>query len=196
MSNNQPTSNVVTEKALPGDIAMWVFILMELTVFAIFFMVFSVSQALNPEIFHLGKDTLHQSAGVICTLSLITASYFVAVATHKFESGDHQALGNFLFVAIAVSLIYVVAKFWEYSQLYSAGFDLSSNSFYTYYFFITFFHLMHVVLGMIILSFMALKAKKGGYKHDDPAGLEAGACYWHMVDLVWIILFPLIYVIR
>ena len=60
----------------------------------------------------------------------------------------------------------------------------------------TFFHFMHVIVGMIILAAVLVKARKGGYSATEYAGVETGASYWHMVDLVWIVLFPLVYVIR
>ena len=73
---------------------------------------------------------------------------------------------------------------------------LSTNTFYMFYLSLTFFHFMHVILGMVILAAVALKARAGGYSVADHTGVETGASYWHMVDLVWLILFPLIYVMR
>lgn len=182
-------------ESLPGDIAMWLFILMELTVFAVFFIGFAVTQGLKPEMFTMGKTTLHPIAGLFCTLALITSSYFVALAVAKLKQGAQHQSSKLLGAALFMASLYLVTKFWEYFQLGSAGYGLSSNTFYTLYFFTTFFHLMHVVLGMIILGYMALRARNEAYT-DEHDGFEAGACYWHMVDLVWIILFPLFYVIH
>ncbi|MCX8016878.1 MAG: cytochrome c oxidase subunit 3 [Rhodocyclaceae bacterium] len=74
--------------------------------------------------------------------------------------------------------------------------NLDTNLFYTFYLALTAFHAMHVVLGMAILFFVWKKARAGGYSAQDHRGVETGASYWHMVDLVWIILFPLVYVMR
>jgi nitric oxide reductase NorE protein len=65
-----------------------------------------------------------------------------------------------------------------------------------FYLSLTFFHFMHVILGMVILAAVAVKAGRGGYSREDHVGVETGASYWHMVDLVWLILFPLVYVMR
>jgi nitric oxide reductase NorE protein len=65
-----------------------------------------------------------------------------------------------------------------------------------FYLSLTFFHFMHVIMGMVILGAVALKARRGGYSAAQHTGVETGASYWHMVDLVWLILFPLVYVMR
>ena len=74
--------------------------------------------------------------------------------------------------------------------------SLSTNTFYMFYLSLTVFHFMHVILGMVILVAVALKAGRGGYSAREYTGVETGASYWHMVDLVWLILFPLVYVMR
>lgn len=186
--------NKPKEKVLPGDLAMWFFILAELTVFAILFIAFAVTGKLQPQMFSDGKATLHPIAGVINTLALITASYFVALAVSALHHGRQQKAAKLVLWSMLVACIYVVTKLWEYHALGEAGFGISTNTFYMLYFFITFFHFMHVLLGMIILAFVALKANKNGYQ-DNTNGFVSGAVYWHMVDLVWIILFPLVYII-
>ena len=92
--------------------------------------------------------------------------------------------------------IFLVIKVFEFHAKYSAGINLSTNTFYMFYLSMTFFHFMHVIMGMVILIAIMLKAGRGGYSAQEHTGVETGASYWHMVDLVWIILFPLVYVIR
>jgi nitric oxide reductase NorE protein len=72
----------------------------------------------------------------------------------------------------------------------------TSNNFYMFYLSLTFFHFMHVLMGMVILVVIIMKARRGGYSAQDYIGVETGASFWHMVDFLWIILFPLIYIIR
>ena len=180
---------------LPGDLAMWFFILAELTVFAILFIGFAVSEQLNPEIFTQGKAKLHQTSGLINTLTLITSSYFVALALTKMHQGKGMQATKLLIIAKLVACIYIGVKIWEYLSLFEQGIGIETNTFFTLYFMITFFHLMHVLLGMVILVFVAIKAAKNEYNASNISGFESGASYWHMVDMLWIILFPLIYVI-
>ena len=186
---------LVQDKHLPGDLAMWFFILAELTVFAILFIGFAVSEQLYTEMFLQGKAKLHRISGLINTLTLITSSYFVALALTKMHQGDGKQAAKLLFVAKLVACIYIAVKVWEYLSLFEQDIGIETNTFFTLYFMITFFHLMHVLLGMVILFFVSLKAAKNGYNSDNISGFESGASYWHMVDLLWIILFPLIYVI-
>jgi len=189
------TSNGLIEKKLPGDLAMWFFILAELTVFAIFFIGFAVTEQLNPEMFREGKNQLHPTAGLLNTIALITSSFFVALSLHAMHANKGKKAAILIGIAQVVAVIYIVIKLWEYSSLFELGLDIETNSFFTLYFMITFFHLMHVLLGMVILTYIAIRASKNEYNVDNISGFEAGASYWHMVDMLWIILFPLIYVI-
>jgi nitric oxide reductase NorE protein len=190
-----PSQSISAEnKRLPGDLAMWFFILAELTVFAIFFIGFAVAEQYNREMFTLGKEKLHPSAGLINTLALITSSLFVALSVNAIHQNRQVKAKNLLIIAQLLAVVYLVVKAWEYQSLFSMGIDIETNTFFTLYFLITAFHFMHVLLGMVILTFMAVKAHKKEYS-DNISGFESGACYWHMVDLLWIILFPLIYVI-
>ena len=182
-------------KRLPGDIAMWFFILAELLVFAIFFFGFAVAEQMNTEMFIAGKQQLHQEAGLANTIALITSSFVVAISLPMMHKGQSKKAAYTLFAAQLVAVIYLIVKLWEYQALFNAGIDIETNTFFTLYFLITFFHFMHVLLGMVILTFIAIKAAKGEYQPENMSGFESGACYWHMVDLLWIILFPLIYVI-
>ncbi len=183
------------DKKLPGDLAMWFFILAELTVFAIFFIGFAVSEQLNADIFAQGKAQLHQTSGLINTIALITSSFFVALALSAMHKVQPKKAVFLILVAKVFALIYISIKIWEYLSLFEQGISIETNSFFTLYFLITAFHLMHVLLGMVILSFIAHSAWHNKYHNKSLSGFEAGASYWHMVDLLWIILFPLIYVI-
>ncbi|MFT7054124.1 MAG: nitric oxide reductase NorE protein [Psychromonas sp.] len=189
--------NTATSKTyLPGDLAMWFFILAELTVFAIFFIGFAITRQIYPQMFIDGQAYLHPVAGAINTIALITSSLFVALSVQDIKQGAEGSAKRYLLGALVMGAIYIGVKSWEYAQLMNSGIGLSTNSYFTLYFMITAFHYMHVLLGMVILAAIALKTQRGGYQGKSLSGFEAGACYWHMVDLVWVILFPLIYVIK
>ena len=181
-------------KKLPGDLAMWFFILAELTVFAVFFIGFAVAENLNLTMFAEGKAQLHKVAGLINTIALITSSYFVAISLHSMRKNNDKQTVSRLVLALMFALVYVVLKLWEYQALFSQGIDIETNTFFTLYFLITAFHFMHILLGMVILLYMAINVYKGKYR-DPESENEFSGFDWHMVDLLWIILFPLIYVI-
>lgn len=181
-------------RQLPGDLAVWIFIFAELAVFGILFIGFAVARSLDPATFQAGRDILHPWIGLLNTAALITASYLVATAVHQFRE-KRSSVHLRLWLAVAVSCIYTIGKMYEYVNLYSQGYNLGTDTFFMFYFFLTFFHFMHVILGQIILIILAVKVGNGDYDGSDMNGMESGASYWHMVDLVWLVLFPMIYVL-
>lgn len=184
------------EPSLPGDFAIWVFIFAELATFGILFITYAFARAYHVEMFNTGQTSLVKSYGAINTLVLITSSYFVVQAVSAIkENLTHQGV-RWLSLALLMGLFFVVIKLIEYHEKLSVGLGLETNLFFMFYFFMTFFHFMHVLLGMIILAALLFKTQRGGYGANNYIGLETGASYWHMVDLVWIILFPLVYVMR
>ncbi len=183
-------------KLLPGDFAIWMFIFMELLVFAIAFVAYAVVRVKNIEMFNEYQLTLNQESGAINTLLLITASYFVIRAVHAIREDDVKGCIRWLYAALGGGLAFLILKSIEYYDKFSEGINLSTNTFYMFYLSLTMFHFFHVILGMIILLAVAIKAQRGAYSVRNHIGVETGASYWHMVDLVWIILFPLVYIIR
>jgi len=183
-------------KLLPGDLAIWFFIFMELLVFAVAFISYSVMRLKNIEMFNEYQLTLNTELGAINTLLLITSSYFVIRAVHAIKVDDVKDCTKWLYAALAGGAGFLILKSFEYQDKFSQGIDLSTNTFYFFYLSLTMFHFLHVILGMIILLFIVIKTQRGGYSAKDHIGIESGASYWHMVDLVWIVLFPLVYIIR
>jgi nitric oxide reductase NorE protein len=181
---------------LPGDFAIWIFILAEMLVFGVLFVVYAFSRAHQVEIFNASQATLSRAAGAVNTLVLITSSYFVVRAVSAVKLEKSAVCARWLIAAWFLGGVFVAIKLWEFKQKIAAGIGPDSNDFYMFYFALTSFHFMHVVMGMIILAFVIAKARRGGYSALDHVGVETGASFWHMVDLLWIILFPLVYVIR
>ena len=180
----------------PGDLAIWIFILAELLVFAVFFAAYAFTRSNNVELFNQYQLTLDRNAALMNTLALITSSYFVVRAVADIREGDNKGCSRWLWAAISMGVVFLVIKFFEYAHHIGAGVSLSTNTFYMFYLSLTFFHFMHVILGMVILGAVAVKASGGGYSAEEHTGVHTGASYWHMVDLVWLILFPLVYVMR
>ena len=180
----------------PGDLALWVFILAELLVFAVFFSAYAFTRAGNVELFNTFQPTLDTNSALINTLALITSSYFVMRSVAAIREDKSQQCFQWLLAALAMGLLFLIIKSSEYVHHYDAGINLRTNLFYMFYLSLTFFHFMHVIMGMVILAAVAIKAKKGGYSANDYTGVESGASYWHMVDIVWLILFPLVYIMH
>ena len=195
-----PTENITTQVSedaqLPGDLVVWFLILLEITTFAMMFLAFSWVRGHDRELFLAGQQVLHPLAGLINTIALLTASGFVAQAVVDNRYNHQKRAALWLYAGVAAASVYVVVKCWEYWQLGLAGYGLESNQFFMVYFLLTGFHLLHVLWGMSFLIIMARKLRREGYGPKDALGLESGACYWHMVDLIWVLLFPIVYVIH
>jgi nitric oxide reductase NorE protein len=181
---------------LAGDLAMWIFIYAELLVFGIFFIGYAFTRAYNIELFNAGQATLDKELGAFNTLVLITGSYCVVRAVTAIRQEQSPVCVRWLGAALASGLLFLIVKVFEYKDKLAAGYDLDSNLFFMFYFSLTFFHFMHVILGMVILGFVLLKTQRGGYSASEHRGLESAASYWHMVDLVWVVLFPLLYILK
>ncbi|MCP4009975.1 MAG: cytochrome c oxidase subunit 3 family protein [Proteobacteria bacterium] len=183
-------------KLLPGDFAIWIFIFAELLVFGIFFLIYAVVRAQNVELFNQYQNTLNREVGAINTLLLITASLFVVKAVHAIKEDNLSSCTNWLTASLGAGTGFLVLKSIEFYDKFSIGISMDTNTFYFFYISLTFFHYLHVILGMIILVAILVKTKHNKYSALEHTGVETGASYWHMVDLVWIILFPLVYIIR
>lgn len=182
-------------RRLPGDLAMWFFILAELTVFAILIIVFAVAQYLDVEGFRAGRAQLDLSTALALTLTLLTAGFSAALAVEQVRHGQQRRATILLAAAVLLGLAHVLLKSAEYHHLASRGLDLESSTFFTLFWLITGFHFLHVWLGLVILGWMMLRCLRGAYRCGSLGGLESGVLYWHMVDLVWVVLFPLVYVL-
>ncbi|MCD4758633.1 MAG: cytochrome c oxidase subunit 3 [Arcobacteraceae bacterium] len=184
----------------PGDFSIWIIIYIELITFGLFFIGFAFSRKGQVEVFNASQLLLDQRFGLVNTILLITSSYFVVKAVTIIKTinteESFQKASVYLLGAIGLGGVFLIIKIIEFSDKYSQGINLSTNSFFMFYFILTIFHFMHVVLGMIILYNLYLNTKVGLYTKKEHRGLETGASYWHMVDLLWIVLFPLVYIIR
>ena len=196
-SNAETLTSEESHRYPPGDLAIWIFILAELLVFAIFFAAYAFSRMNNVELFNEFQQQLDRQAALINTFALVTSSYFVVRAVSAIREDNRRLCIRWLWAAIAMGGIFVVVKIGEYHHHFvEQGVNLSTNIFYMFYISLTFFHFMHVIMGMVILGAVAVMARQGKYSAAEHTGVETGASYWHMVDLVWLILFPLIYVMR
>lgn len=182
-------------RTLPGDIAIWLFILTELIVFGLLFVSLEVAWRSAPQVFADGARTLHVEAGVANTLILVTGSFVVARAVRSIRQGQVRACLLLLLAGAATGGLFAIIKAMEYQALIDAGYRLGTSPFYSFYFLATGFHLLHVLIAMLVLVIVAVRCLFGDYDADHPTGVETAASFWHMVDLVWIVLFPLLYIL-
>ena len=173
---------------LPGNPMMWILILSELLVFGAFFIAFSGARVAQPALFDASQARLDRLMGGINTMVLISSGYLAALAV---QSRAEERTGRsrlLLGGAMAGGGLFLAVKLIEYGDKAAHGIGIDSNTFFTLFYLMTGFHSLHVVLGMVILGVVAWK--------NSLENLETGVAFWHMVDLVWIILYPLVYLIR
>ncbi|MBS1140510.1 MAG: putative additional subunit of nitric oxide reductase (Nor) complex, rane protein [Proteobacteria bacterium] len=196
-STTAPTEPQPAEgRRLPGDLAIWFFILAEMLAFAVFFATYAFARAKNVEMFNLYQQTLDRNLGALNTLLLITGSWFIVLAVQAAHRDNRPAISRNILLGWLCGGGFLAVKVIEYAAKFGAGISLSTNTFYMFYISLTFFHFMHVILGMVILTVLWFQSRNGAYGSHNAHGLESGAAYWHMVDLLWIVLFPLVYVMR
>lgn len=191
-----PPSHTDTSRKLCGDKDVWMFIIGELMMFSAFFTAFITTRAKDPDLFHSSQLLLDQRLGALNTLLLVTSSWAVALAVAAARRNQQVLIGRYLIAGITLGLGFLIVKVFEYSAKFSAGIDMQTNDFFMFYFVLTMVHAAHVAGGGIILVIMWNKSRAGGYNTKDMKGLETGAAYWHMVDLIWLLMFPLIYLLR
>ena len=165
---------------LCGDLWVWLIILAELLTFGIFSVSYAFARSRDVAGFNAAQATLDLHSGAFNTVLLITGS----------------ANLRWLLAAMACGVGFNGVKLAEYAAKLNQGIDLTSNTFDTLYLMLTAFHFLHVVVAMLALGYLALRLQRGAYGSHDSHAMETGAAFWHMVDLLWIVLFPLVYVLR
>lgn len=181
---------------IPGNIAAWIFIYAEFTEFAFFFIIFLIAKIYKPELFFEGPTQLNTLAGMLNTLVLITSSFFVANAIKAIRNDNRKLSLKLLYLTLLLGATYCGIKTWEYNWNESMGINTRTSLFYSAYYYLTFNHILHVLMGMCVISWVTIRLHLGDYDSDNYEGLESAASYWHMIDIVWIIIFPLLYILR
>jgi nitric oxide reductase NorE protein len=182
-------------RRIPGEQGTWVFLFGDMVVFGVFFATFMVERAKAPEVFDVARRTLHLNVGLTNTLILLTSSLCVVVALGALRSGARQVARSAVVAAMACGGIFIGLKAFEYHSLVTAGHGIGANHFYLYYFILTGVHLFHVCVGMAVLTFLLRQTQRRELSETRMAVVEGGACFWHLVDLLWIVLFPLLYLV-
>jgi nitric oxide reductase NorE protein len=173
---------------------MWVFVLGDMVIFGAYFVIFMVERTQQRALFIQSQQHLSLDIGVVNTLVLLTSSWFVARGVQAARIPDRGRALRFTFCGGACGVVFMALKGYEWSSEIGRGFTLGSNDFCMFYYMLTGVHLFHVLLGLIILTIVGREFRRTGLRRVSVA--ETGATYWHMVDLLWIVIFALLYVMR
>ena len=174
--------------SLPGHPMMWILIVSEILVFGGAFIAFASVRIADPELFRDAQDHLDRFAGAINTMVLLTSGLFAALAVNAMADNRPAISRRWLAAAALFGVVFLAVKAVEYHTKLAAGLTPGTNAFYTLYYLTTGFHALHVVAGILILAIVAAK--------QSLETVEIGTSFWHMVDLVWVLLFPIVYLMR
>lgn len=179
---------------LPGDGSMWVFVLGDLVIFGAYFLIFMVYRNQERELFLESQQHLSLTVGVVNTLVLLASSWFVATSVQATRAGDYQRALRLTLLGGGCGILFLAVKAYEWTSKISQGYTFPSNNFFMFYYLLTGVHLIHVALGLVFLGVTFVELRKPHLRRI--LMVESGATYWHMVDLLWIVIFALLYVMR
>lgn len=180
---------------VPGEIGIWLFVAGDLIVFAVFFVVITLGDVDQPDIFARSRASLDMWVGVLNTVLLLTGSWFVAVGVEKCRSTGKPVGGHYFSLAILCAVAFAVNKSVEWGDKISAGITPATNDFYMLFFIFTGIHMLHVFAGIGVLLLIRSVSRRPDLTRRDISTMESGATFWHLVDLLWIVLFALFYLL-
>lgn len=181
---------------LVGDLAIWLVILMELATFGLLFVGFAWARRGHPEVFAQGQAQLNLGVGTINTLLLVGGSWCVARALHALRHPQPAAGRVWLLAALGTAAAFLVLKSMEFKERFAQGIDLDSSMFWTLYLLLTGFHFLHVLVAAVLLALVLWHTRTARAGPFNLHAAETAGVFWHMVDLLWLVLFPLVYVLR
>lgn len=183
-------------RRIPGAEGLWVFVGMDMMFFFILFVLFMTGRRAAPELYEAGRLTLDPDFGGLNTLILLTSSWFFVMAVDAARRDRLHQIPHRLIASFLCGVAFGISKAFEYGAKFAAGFTPATNDFFMYYFVLTGFHMLHVAGGCVMLLVFWRMALRQAFCPGQMTVIECGGIYWHMVDLLWIVLFPLLYLMR
>jgi nitric oxide reductase NorE protein len=179
---------------VPGQPDMWAFVLFESLVFTAYFGFYLFYRAQSPELFLHSQAQLDLRVGVGNTLVLLLSSWSVARCVQSARAGAYGAALRDVFVTAAFAVVFLVVKVLEWARLVHLGNGVDSDDFFTYYFFLTGIHFVHLLIGFVVLGVIGYQLRSPARRSQEL--IETCATYWHTVDFLWVLIFALLYVVR
>jgi len=189
-------------------LAMWIFLVTEIMFFGGLFLAYTAYRSFYPEVFGAASRTLSATIGAVNTAVLLTSSYTMVLAVRAAQKGSRKALIWFLILTMIFGTVFLGVKAYEWHEKFvehhvpGPSFHLEGEPlqgqaqlFFSLYFAMTGLHALHMVVGMGIMTVMTWRAWLGRFNADYYTPIDVAGLYWHFVDVIWIFLFPLLYLI-
>ena len=181
-------------KFIPGQPDMWAFVLFETLVFTGYFGFYLFYRAQSPELFLRAQAQLDLRIGAFNTLVLLLSSWSVARCVQSARAGAYQPALKDAFLTAFFGLVFMVSKVLEWARQIHLGDGFASNEFFTYYYFLTAIHFVHLLIGFVVLGVVIYQLRSPARRSQEL--IETCATYWHTVDFLWVLIFALLYVVR
>jgi nitric oxide reductase NorE protein len=179
---------------VPGQPDMWAFVLFETLVFTGYFGFYLFYRARSPELFLHSQAQLDLRIGVFNTLVLLLSSWSVARCVQSSRVGAYRAALRGVYITAAFAAVFLFFKVFEWARLVHMGNGFDSNDFFTYYYFLTGIHFVHLLIGFVVLGVVIYQLRSPARRSQEL--VETCATYWHTVDFLWVLIFALLYVVR
>ncbi len=181
-------------RRVPGEPDMWFFVFFESAIFVSYFCVYLYFRTQHQKAFLQAQSHLSLGLGVLDTIILLTSSLVIALSVQYARAGRHQSALRLVYLTVGLGLAFLTVKLVEWVRLIHDGQTFTKNDFTQYYFFLTGIHGLHLLIGFVVLGVLA-------YQLSDPArrsqqAIETCATYWHTVDVYWVMIFAMLYVMR
>lgn len=183
-----------TPRRMPGEEGVWMFVFGDMLFFAAFFVTFVYYRAQNTAQYDQAQLALDQTFGLLNTLLLLTSSWFLALGLRTFRNGERAAARRLIAATGLLGACFVAAKGFEWADKFEHGITVLTDEFYMFYFMFTGIHLIHVLIGLGVLALMYRTA--GDIGEGALTTMESGSAFWHLVDMLWVVLFALLYLMR
>lgn len=191
-----------------SKLGMWLFLFTEIMFFGGLFVAYIVYRASNPELFTMAATQLDTMMGAVNTAVLIASSLTIALAIRAAQMNNQKLISGYLLTTILLACVFLVIKYFEYTHKFDIGifpgeyytFDgidhPKASVFFSIYYMMTGLHGLHVVIGIGLMVWLLVRARSGAYTNSYYTPVEMTGLYWHLVDIIWIFLFPLMYLIE
>jgi len=176
-----------------AKLGVWTFLATEVLLFGALFTAYTVFRLTYPGLFHAEHEKLNRVLGAVNTVVLITSSLTVALGIDAVKKGKAKLLTRYFGATILLAGVFLGVKCVEYAEKFHHGLFPRTNIFFALYYMMTGIHGIHVLIGMGVLAYVIVLARRGRFSEKYYTPVEMSGLYWHFVDLVWIYLFPLLY---
>jgi cytochrome c oxidase subunit 3 len=210
MSQHQPLQHHfadLDQQYESASLGMWLFLVTEILFFGGIFLAYAIYMVQYPAAFVVGSHHLSIFLGCVNTIVLISSSFTMVMGVHSARIGQKDKTTLYLILTLILGMVFLGIKAIEYTekfthhlvpndQFHFPGFDGPGiRIFYSIYFALTGLHALHMIIGVVILAIIIVFNIKGRYTSEYNSPVDMFGLYWHFVDIVWIFLFPLLYLI-